>query len=104
MKKQGKEMDIGESDLYSCMSSLFYTGLPAITLTNESTYANTRQDTQGQYSLCTIFYNFSREGLSEHLGWILLTFIEFNCSFVAGSVYPLLWNDKDFLMTDVCGD
>ena len=68
MKKKGKEMDIGESDLYSCMSSLFDTGLPAITLTNESTYANTRQDTQGQYSLCTIFYNFSREGLSEHLG------------------------------------
>ena len=61
-------MDIGESDLYSRMSSLFDTDLPAITLTNESTYANTRQDTQGRYSLCTIFYNFSREGLSEHLG------------------------------------
>ena len=68
MKKQGKEMDIGESDLYSCMSSLFDTDLPAITLTNESTYIYIRQDTQGQYSLCTIFYNFSREGLSEHLG------------------------------------
>ena len=68
MKKQGKEMDIGESDLYSCMSSLFYTGLPAITLTDESTYAYTRQDTQGQYSLCTIFYKLSREKLSEYLG------------------------------------
>ena len=66
--KKGKEMDIGESDLYSCMSSLFDTDLPAITLTNESTYANTRQDTQGRYSLCTNFYKLSREKLSEHLG------------------------------------
>ena len=66
--KKGKEMDIGESDLYSCMSSLLDTDLPAIALTDESTYIYTRQDTQGQYSLCTIFYKLSREKLSEYLG------------------------------------